>query len=78
MALNAKNYHRTPEIGGRAGPKVIGVEELYLPTPLAAVLDKVNPAPLPGSTVELTLLAELWVSQSQRCEHERAVPITHL
>lgn len=31
-----------------------------------------------GSIIEPVLLAEVWVSQSQSCEHGRALPITHL
>ena len=49
------------------------------PPPLPVVaLWKVDPAPFLGSTVESTLLVEVWVNQSQSFEHWRDVPITYL
>lgn len=44
----------------------------------AAGLGKVGSAPPLVSTVELSLLAEVWVSQPWCCEHRRVVPIAHL
>lgn len=37
-----------------------------------------DPIPFLVSTVELPLLADVWVSLSQCCEHGRALPIVHL
>lgn len=49
------------------------------PNPLlATVLRKAGPVSSLGSTVELVLVVEVWVSQPQLHEHGRACPTTHL
>lgn len=44
----------------------------------ASVLRRVGPVTNLESTVEPTLLAEVWMSQAQSCEHGITVPNTHL
>lgn len=56
-----------PAAGRKAGPRVKRVEELALCL-LVEAHRRAGPAPHPGSTLELTLLVEVQVSQS--CGHE--------